>query len=77
MDRRVGDQIAPVKRFPVQVNGADLMVIVGRVVIDPLIRIAAGGVERDLVLALAQLAAAALLVHAAENVEKLAHTLIL
>ena len=51
------------------------MVLVGRVVVDALLRVATGGVERDLVLALADVAAAALLIDRAEDVEELADAL--
>ena len=51
------------------------MVLVGRVVVDALLRVAAGGVKRDLVFALADVAAAALLIDRAEDVEELADAL--
>ena len=54
------------------VYGADAAVFVRRVVINAALRAAAGGIERDLVLAGRDLAAAAHLLDRAEDVEKLA-----
>ena len=57
----------------VHVNGVDLVIVVGRVVVDALRCVAAGGVNRDLILVFSDLTAAALLVNGAENMEELAH----
>ena len=59
------------------VYSADLVVIIGGVVVNAPVRVAAGGIEGDLVFSLSQVAAAALLVHGAENVEELADALLL
>ena len=56
----------------VELHAGDLAVIIGRVVINAPVRVAAAGIERDLKLTVVQLAAAALLLHAREDVEKLA-----
>ena len=53
---------------------AYLVVFVGVVIIYTLVRIAAGGVQGYFILISAQLAAAPLLIHAAEDVEELTHT---
>ena len=45
----------------VELHAGDLAVVVGRVVINALIRVAAAGIERDLKLTVVQLTAAALL----------------
>ena len=53
------------------IHRRDLAVAVGRVVIDPFIGVAAAGIDRYLTFALLQPAAAARLLHRAQNVEKL------
>ena len=63
-----------VQIFVVHGHSGDLVVIVGRVVIDTCIGVAAACVEGDLVLAVIQLTAAALLLYRAEDVEELADT---
>ena len=57
------------------VDCGDLVILIGGVVIDSLARIAAGGVERDFVMSLTDLTAAALLIDGAENMEELADAL--
>ena len=59
------------------IYAAYLMIIIGGIIIDSLIRISAGGIEGYLVLAVAESAAPALLINAAENVEKLSYALLL
>ena len=54
------------------INGTDLMIIIRRVIINPFIGIAAGGVEGDFVFVLVYFAAASLLIYGAEDVEELA-----
>ena len=70
---RVAVKFASVEVFVVHVNGVDLVVVIGRVVVDALRRVAAGGVDGNLILVLSDLAAAALLVDGTEDVEELAH----
>ena len=65
-----------VKIAAVHVHGADAAVFVGRIVVNAALRAAAGGIDRDLVLARFYLTAAAYLLHGAENVEKLADALL-
>ena len=55
------------------IHPAYLVVFVGVVIIYTLVRIAAGGVQGYFILISAQLAAAPLLIHAAEYMEKLAY----
>ena len=55
-----------------EVHGGNLMVVVGGVVVNATIRVAAGGVDGDFVLVFAQTHAAPGLGHGAKNVEKLA-----
>ena len=57
------------------IHRGDAAVSVGRVVIDAALGAAAGGIKRDLIFPRRQLTAAAALLHAAENVEKLADAL--
>ena len=54
-------------------HSGDLAVIVGRVVVDALVSVAAAGVEGDLILAAVELEAAALLLDRAKDVEELAY----
>lgn len=56
----------------VHMDRRDLVIVIGGVVIDALICIAAGGVNGNLILSVFDFAAATLLIHCAENVEKLA-----
>lgn len=53
----------PVQVLPVHIHCRDLMVFICRVVVNPLIRIAAGGVECDFIFSIGDLAASALLVN--------------
>ena len=53
------------------IHRSDLMILVGSVVVNAFGGVAAGGVQRYLILTLRHLAAAPLLVYRAENVEKL------
>ena len=71
LHQRIADQPVPVKVFPVHIDGSDLVVAVGRVVVNALVGVAAACVERDLVLAAVQLTAAALLFDSVEDVEEL------
>ena len=54
---------------------ADLMIVIGRIVVDPLVCIAAGSIQGNLIFVLSQLAAAPLLIHAAKDMEELADAL--
>ena len=71
LHQRIADQPVPVKVFPVHIDGSDLVVAVGRVVVNALVSVAAACVERDLVLAAVQLTAAALLLDSVQDVEEL------
>ena len=51
---------------------ADLVVVIGCIIINPFGSVTAGRVNRDLILSLRHLAAASLLIDRAQNVEKLA-----
>lgn len=53
----------PVQVLPVHIHCRDLMVFICRVVVNPLIRIVAGGVECDFIFSIGDLAASALLVN--------------
>lgn len=76
-NRGIADQRFSVKILAVHINGGDLVIVIRRVVINPLVGIAAGRVKRDLEFPFAYVAAAALLIHRAEDMEKLAHALFL
>ena len=75
LDQRKADQLGGIKIFAVHVDCGNLVILIGGVVIDSLARIAAGGVERDFVMSLTDLTAAALLIDGAENMEELADAL--
>ena len=55
-----------------QIDRCQTAIIIGGIIIDAAVCIAAGGIDRALVLPVCHLAAAALLLHGAEDVEKLA-----
>ena len=59
----------------VHINRTNLMVVIGGVVVDSLVGIAAGSVNCDFILSVCDLTTTSLLVNRTENVEKLAHTL--
>ena len=61
LDQREADQLGGIEIFTVHVDCGDLVILIGGVVVDSLARIAAGGVERDFVMPLTDLTAAALL----------------
>ena len=63
--------------FFVHIYGGYLVVVVGCIVVNAFVGVAAGRIDCYFVLALSKMATAALLVNRAENVEKLAHTLCL
>lgn len=71
LHQRIADQPVPIKVFPVHIDGSDLVVAVGRIVVNALVSVAAACVERDLVLAAVQLTAAALLLDSVQDVEEL------
>ena len=70
---RIGDKRAAVEIFPVQIDRCQTAIIIGGIIIDAAVCIAAGGIDRALVLPVCHLAAAALLLYRAENMEKLAN----
>ena len=55
-----------------EVNSRNLMVIIRCIVVNPLVCIAAGSIQGNLIFVLSQLAAAPLLIHAAKDMEELA-----
>lgn len=71
LHQRIADQPVPVKVFPMHIDGSDLVVAVGRVVVNASVSVAAACVERNLVLASVQLTAAALLLDSVQDVEEL------
>ena len=75
LHQRVAGQLGAVQVFPVHIHSGDLVVAVGRVVINAFVGVAAAGVERDLILAAVQLTAAALLFDRVQDVEELVDTL--
>ena len=72
-DQRIGDKFPAVEVLVMHVDSRDLAVVIGAVIVDTAVHVAAGGVDRDLVLAAAEVAAASLLLHRAKDVEELAH----
>ena len=71
LHQRVAGQLGAVQVFPVHIHSGDLVVAVGRVVINAFVGVAATGVEGDLILAAVQLTAAALLFDRVQDVEEL------
>lgn len=67
----------PVTRqiFPVHIHSRNLTIFIGCIIIDSSVRIAAGAVDRHFILPFFILHAAPLLLHSAQNMEKLADTL--
>ena len=72
--QRIANKLSAVKIFTVHIDARYLMVFVGGIIVNSLVGITAGGVNGDLVLPLPYITAAALLIYAAEYVEKLADT---
>ena len=58
---RIGIKLLTFQVRLVHIHSTDLVIVIGGVVVDSLTRIAAGGVERDFVMPLTDLTAAALL----------------
>ena len=77
LDDRIAHQSGRLQILMVHVDRGDLAVVVGGVVVDALVCVAAGGVEGDLILAVFEEAAASLLFHGSEDVEKLADAFLL
>ena len=67
----ITDESGAVQILPVHIHGCNLVVIIGSVVVNAFVSVAAGGIDGDLIFA-AYIAAAPLLIHRAQNVEKLA-----
>lgn len=68
----VDDELVGIEIFGVEVEGGDLVVGVGRVVENAVFEVVAGGVDGVFVFAVAEVAAAVLLVDGVEDVEELA-----
>ena len=68
----VDDELVGIEVFGVEVEGGDLVVGVGRVVENAVFEVIAGGVDGVFVFAVAEVAAAVLLVDGVEDVEELA-----
>ena len=75
-DKRIFYGSISVKVLPVHVHSGYLMIFVGGVIIYALSCAAAGGVKGDLIFALVHHAAASLLIHRVQNVEKLTYAFI-
>ena len=56
-----------------QIHGTNAVIVIGGVVIDPPVRVDAGGIHGDLISAVGHFDTAPLLIHCAKNVEKLAN----
>ena len=76
-DKRIPDQRPAVQILLMHVNRRDLMIVISRIIVNAPVRIAAGRIERDLIFAVVQFAAASLLIHRIQDVEKLADALAL
>ena len=63
LDGLIAHQLIPVQILPVHIDAGDLMVIIGRVIVNSLIRITAGGINGDLAFTILQLTATALLIY--------------
>ena len=68
----VDDELVGIEIFGVEIEGGDLVVGVGRVVENAVFEVIAGGVDGVFVFAVAEVAAAVLLVDGVEDVEELA-----
>ncbi len=68
----VDDELVGIEIFGVEAEGGDLVVGVGRVVEDAVFEVVARGVDGVFVFAVAEVAAAVLLVDGVEDVEELA-----
>ena len=73
--QRITNQFAAIQILVVHIHSGNLAVFVSSVVINPFIRITAGAVNGNLILAVSQIYAAPLLCHRAQNMEKLADAL--
>ena len=70
MDRTITVQI-----LPVHIYCSNLMIFIGRIIVNSSVCIAAGSVDSDLILPFVQLTASSGLIHAPQNMEKLADAL--
>ena len=69
------DKPAAIQIFFVHIHCGNLVVVIGRIIVNPLICVAAGSVYCDFIIPTANITAAALLFDRAKNVEKLADAL--
>ena len=77
LHRCIGYQLFPVQILLMHVHSTDLVIVIGSIVVDPLIRITAGSIQGNLVFPLSQPTAPPLLIDTAEDMEKLAYALLL
>ena len=75
--QRIARKLASVQILTVHIDRAYLVIVIGGVIVYPAAGVAARGIYGYLILAVRDLAAAALLIDGAENVEKLADALLL
>ena len=76
VEHRIADEGAAVKLLPVHIDCINAAAVVGCVVVYASVCVPAGGVYRDLIFAFSDLAAAALLIDRAENMEELVYALL-
>ena len=62
----------PIEILPMHIHSSNLMIFIGRIIVNSSVCIAAGSVDSDLILPFVQLTASSGLIHAPQNMEKLA-----
>ena len=77
LSQGITNQFLSVQIFLVQLHCRNAVIVIGLIIVNPLLQIAAGAVYGNLIFSLAQIAASSLLLHCTENMEKLADTLFL
>lgn len=73
LHKRISREFCPVQILRMHVHACDLVIFVGGVVVDSLVCIATGSINRDLVLFAAYIAATSLLLYGVQDMEELAH----
>ena len=73
LHKRISREFCPVQILRMHVHACNLVIFVGGVVVDSLVCIATGSINRDLLLFAAYITTASLLLYGVQNMEELAH----
>ena len=73
LHKRIPCEFCPIQILRMHVHACNLVIFVGGVVVDSLVCIATGSINRDLILFAAYITTASLLLYGVQDMEELAH----